>query len=246
MKETLFKQLKVLRFSEVDSTQLIAKKLAESGQECLVVAESQRGGYGRRRRSWFSPKGGLWFSLALRPDIDAKDLPKLQIAIVLSLVDFLREEVGLEAGVKWPNDVVVGKRKICGVLLESKLGDKVEYVVVGVGLNVNVDSFPENLRNVATSLLLETGREYNLRKALNKILERFSFYYRKVLSGEVREMLSKYKRYNVVIGRQVLLELKNGVTVKGTVLDVTEDNQLVLRTEKGTLTLSDGEVDLVR
>lgn len=145
----------------VDSTNNQARRLAEKGapEGTLVIAETQTAGKGRRGRSWISPPGtGIWFSLILRPDILPAFAPMLTLVTALSVADAVEEVCHLPAKIKWPNDIVLSGRKICGILTEmSAEAEQVHYVVTGIGINANMKEFPEEIAKTATSLYLESG-----------------------------------------------------------------------------------------
>ena len=152
----------MVRFDRVSSTQDVARKYAEDGREVVVVAEEQTGGRGRLGRKWFSPRGGLWFSVVLRRIETPVTL--VCLAAGLAVAEAVEELTGLKPCLKWPNDVLINGRKVCGVLVEGKFtGEKLSYLIVGVGLNVNIplDSFPPSIRGKATSLLNELGAKVN-------------------------------------------------------------------------------------
>src|SRR5512134_1189717 len=150
-------------YDEISSTSDRAKELAEEGAEhgTVVIAESQTAGRGRRGRTWASPaRRNLYFSVVLRPDLPPARAPELTLVASVALCDALRQ-AGVEAGIKWPNDVLASGRKIAGVLTElAAEPDRVHWVVIGAGLNVNArrEDFPEELRDEATSVLLERGQ----------------------------------------------------------------------------------------
>ncbi|MEM4650062.1 MAG: biotin--[acetyl-CoA-carboxylase] ligase, partial [Candidatus Bathyarchaeia archaeon] len=118
-------EFKILWFKTVDSTNNIAKKLAEEGFEegTIIVAETQTKGRGRYRRTWFSPKGGLWFSIILRPEMSPNEVFKLNFLTTLSIVKAINDLYNLKAEIKWPNDVLINGKKVCGVLNETKIKD---------------------------------------------------------------------------------------------------------------------------
>ncbi len=159
----LGKQIIFLR--EVDSTNNLAKELAGYGavEGTVVIAETQKAGKGRKNREWYSPKGGLYFSVVLRPKCDLREAVKLVFVSGLAVAEVLSKKYGLGVTVKWPNDVLVDWKKVCGVLSEMNVAGKdINYLVIGVGVNANVnvmEEFPESLRSVATSLEVELGKK---------------------------------------------------------------------------------------
>jgi BirA family transcriptional regulator, biotin operon repressor / biotin---[acetyl-CoA-carboxylase] ligase len=167
-------------FPEISSTQEETKRRAVQGEKegLLVVGDKQTAGRGRLGRSWESPVGGLWFSLLLRPAVMPAQIPSLPLVAALSLVRVLREETGLPAMVKWPNDVWIGRRKAAGILTEmSSEMDRVHWVVLGVGLNVN-NAVPRGTLVPAISLKAALGRPVSRHIILKKWLKEFDKSYR--------------------------------------------------------------------
>ncbi len=174
----------VFAFGRVASTNDIAFSLARTGspEGTLVVAEEQTRGKGRLGRRWHSPPGlGLWFSLVLRPEVNAGESSGISLVVALAVAVVLRDAYGVDTRIKWPNDVVVGPRKICGILTEAEFhGDGVEFVVVGTGINVGQreGDFPPALRGRATSIAIESppgaDRVDVLRRVLRAVEERYA------------------------------------------------------------------------
>jgi BirA family biotin operon repressor/biotin-[acetyl-CoA-carboxylase] ligase len=225
---------------EVGSTNDLAKELASYGavEGTVVVAETQTCGRGRLDREWVSPKGGLWFSIILRPELKPAEAVRLVFVASLAVAEVLRELYGLKAETRWPNDVLVNGRKICGILTEmNTTGEKINYVIVGVGVNANIDVakvFPEELRKVATSLENGLGRKVRLEELFRALLEKLENVYELLLKEGFDSILAEWKKYAGFLGCQV--EVASG-TKKwvGLALDVENDGALILRFEDGTL-----------
>jgi len=234
----LGKQIIFLR--EVDSTNSLAKELAGYGavEGTVVVAEAQRVGRGRKGREWYSPKGGLYFSVVLRPKCDSCEAVKLVFVAGLAVAEVLSKKYGLDVAVKWPNDVLANGKKVCGVLSEMNLaGEEVNYVVIGIGVNVNVDvieGFPESLRKVATSLEVELGRKVLLNELFRALLESLDAFYEQFLKEGTVEILCKWKKYAVFLGRQVTV-VDEAETLNGLALDIDGEGALVLKLGNGAL-----------
>lgn len=164
-------------FEEIDSTNNYAKKIGEMGGRhgTLVIAETQTDGKGRRGRGWKSVQGkGIWMSLLLKPILQPDCASMLTLLAAYSLVKAIEGKTGLSVGIKWPNDLVLNKKKICGILTEmSSELEQIHYVVIGMGLNVNITSFPEDIAETATSLFLESQNKYNRADIIAKFLEIF-------------------------------------------------------------------------
>jgi len=230
----------ILFSREVDSTNKWAKELAVYGaaEGTVVVAETQTKGRGRLDREWISPTGGLWFSIILRPKLRPTEAVKLTFVAGLAVAKVLREMFDLNTETKWPNDVLVNGRKICGVLIEmSTTGETVNFVVVGVGVNANFDVenvFPEQLKKVATSLEKELGRKVKLEKLFRALLERLESLYELFVKEGFNPILEEWKTYAGFLGCKVEVTGPTG-KMSGLALDVDYEGALVLRLEDGTV-----------
>lgn len=216
MAETMFDQTTILHAvhtkwagktvhfaEEVDSTNEWAKRLSREGgvHGALAVAEFQSAGKGRLGRKWTAPVGSsVMMSILLRPDFEPRLAPMLTIVMGLSAAQAV-ERMGIKACIKWPNDVVVSRKKICGILTEMSVKEgKIDYVVIGCGINVNLEALPEDIADKATSLCLETGKTYDRNKVLAKVLECFEGNYEQfektkdltLLQEDYNRMLANY------------------------------------------------------
>lgn len=226
---------KVYLYDKVASTQEIACRLLKSEQTGLVVARTQTKGRGRFHRHWYSPEGGLWFSLALIPPIQMKkELSRITLLTALSVIEGVEELVPIlnqKIQIRWPNDLVVSEKKLGGILCEAKGNG----LVVGVGVNVNQISFPYEIEALATSLYIETGVEYNLQELLSKILERFQKYYSLWEKEGFGQFMSAIKeRSKKIQNQRVVIELWLR-RISGTVIDIDDEGRLILRTDSGRL-----------
>lgn len=168
---------KIYYFDELGSTNTYAKELGESGAPdgTLVIADSQNAGKGRRGKSWVSQKGkDIYMTLLLYPQINPEQAPQLTLVAAVSVAKAIREVTGLESGVKWPNDIVLCGKKICGILTEmSSEPDCIHYVVAGIGINVNMEVFPDEIKDMATSLLIEGKHKTCRAKLAASVLNHF-------------------------------------------------------------------------
>ncbi len=164
--------MEIKRFSQLKSTNLKAKELASKGAEpwTVVVTEKQTAGYGRKRSGWFSPKGGLYFSVIL-PKSQIEDLQTITILAAFIVAKVIKGKFNLEPFIKLPNDVWVSGKKIAGILTENIIGSEVKLSVMGIGLNTNVGKFEKELENSATSLRIETGKETDNEQIMVEILQ---------------------------------------------------------------------------
>ncbi len=164
--------MKILEFEKISSTNLAAKELAKKGAPpwTVILAKEQKAGYGRKGGSWFSPLGGLYFSIIL-PKSKIEDLQTLTILAAFVVAKVLEEGFSLEPLIKLPNDVLLNGKKISGILTENVIGQEVKSSVMGIGLNTNIDKFPKDLENKATSLKIELGKKVDNKKILKKIIK---------------------------------------------------------------------------
>lgn len=236
----------------VDSTNHIAKALAyhDASDGTIVVAEEQTFGKGRRERNFYSPRGkGIWFSVVLRPKMLPKDAPKLTLMAAVAVAEALNR-FNLKPEIKWPNDLLFDGRKIVGILTEmtGEIG-RIAYVVVGVGINVNIarDEFPEELQAVAASLSeMSGGEELSRVKIFRAVLEEFDKLYREVNENGFGEILNRWRRYNVTLGKKVrvIAAVEGGENFDGTAVDINEDGALVVETADGLRTVYAGDVSI--
>lgn len=233
----------------VDSTNTRAKQLAEDGapDRTLVVAETQSAAKGRRGRSWMAPAGtGVWFSLLLRPRIEPEHAAMMTLVAAMAVEKGIRETAGLDGRIKWPNDIVVDGKKVCGILTEMSADmDCVNHVVVGIGINANIREFPEDLREKATSLLLASGQAVNRARLLNAVLHAWEEYYGKYLQTEDLSLLKE--EYNALLagigGRVKVLAPRGEYT--GISRGINRLGELIVEREDGTITeVMSGEVSV--
>jgi len=171
--------MKILEFEKLKSTQKKAKEIAKEAEPwTVVVAKEQTGGYGRKGNFWYSPKGGLYFSVIL-PKTKIENLQILTIMVAFCIAKVLKENFDLEPFIKWPNDIYVNGKKVCGVLIENfVLGEEIKNSIVGIGLNTNIKEFPKDLREKATSLEQELKKEINQNEILYKILKELQIFFK--------------------------------------------------------------------
>jgi len=161
--------MEIKKYKVVSSTNLLAKRLRPEPWS-IILAEKQTAGHGKESSLWFSPKGGLYFSIIL-PKSKIEDLQTLTILVAFIVVKTIKNNFFLEPLIKLPNDVLLNGKKICGILTENIIGKEVKSSVIGIGLNTNIDKFPEELEDEATSLKIELGKEVDNGKILKQIVE---------------------------------------------------------------------------
>jgi len=227
-------------FASVDSTNLRAAELAEQGGEdgTVLIAEEQTLGKGRLGRSWASPRGvNLYTSLLLRPAIPPLTAPQLTFVAALAVVEAISRTSTLTASVKWPNDVLVNGRKVAGILSEMRAeSDRVHYVILGVGVNLNMtrDQFPAELRYPASSLLIEGGRAVSRSAFARCFLEAFEAFYRRFLDEGFDAIRPDWDACCAMVGSRVRVDQESRV-LAGEIVGLNEDGSLLLRSDDGRL-----------
>ena len=235
--ETSWAGKRVLFLEETDSTNIQAKKQAEAGAEhgLLVVAEKQSAGKGRRGRGWNSPSGkNAYFSILLRPEIRPEHAPMLTLVMAVSVVQAVKEIADVQAMIKWPNDVILNGKKICGILTEmSSEIDYVNHVVIGAGINVNEEVFPDEIKEKATSLFCETGNRYRRAEIAACAVEKFEDNYSRFIKTEDISLLKEeYEEALVNRGKKVLIIEPSG-EYEGTALGINRHGELLVEHEDG-------------
>ncbi len=243
------RQVKYLE--SVDSTNSFAKRLSENGFEdgSVVIADVQTAGRGRLGRSWISPKSrGIWMTIMLKPQINPMDASKVTLLAAYALCKSIKAETGLEASIKWPNDIIAGRKKLCGILTEMGAElDIINYLIVGVGINANLieDDFPEELIETATSIRLETGMEVTRKRLAASFLNEFEKCYEAFSSsGSIEHIIDAYKDMLHMLGKKVRAIYKNEELI-GEAIDVSSEGQLLIRLEDGSIReIVSGEVSV--
>jgi BirA family biotin operon repressor/biotin-[acetyl-CoA-carboxylase] ligase len=253
------------------STQSRARELAHEGAEeaphgTLVVCGVQTGGRGRLGRAWGSPAGGLWMSLVLRPDLAAGDASRVTQTAAVGVAKALWE-FGVEARIKWPNDLLVdpdgeeGGRKICGILAESSVENvpvlskragttdlddrRVDFVVLGVGLNANLETGDLGVEpGEAATVSSELGREVDLLELLSAILARLDHEFSRITT-DFAAILDDWKALNCTIGEHVRVQSYGG-KIEGRAVDLTPEGALVVQSQQGKVEVFEGEVQRLR
>lgn len=226
------------RFDEVGSTNDVAKELAQQGAAdgTAIVADSQTAGRGRLQRRWASPKGkGIYLSVILRPAIPVTHAPQLTMLAAVAVARAIQRVTGLEARTKWPNDVVISEKKVCGVLTEvSAQGINLNFAVVGVGINVLMtpDDLPVEVREEATSLAMELRQSIDREQVLQGVLRALAEYYHRYRTEPFRSILDEYKSLDIALGNTVTV-IDNQTETTGIAEDVDAFGTLTLRLPDG-------------
>jgi BirA family transcriptional regulator, biotin operon repressor / biotin---[acetyl-CoA-carboxylase] ligase len=239
-------------FEETTSTNDVVEKLARDGvpEGVVVFAEAQARGRGRMGRTWHSPRGkGLWLSILLRPPLQPVAVTRLTIAAITALARAVELTHGLRPGVKWPNDLVLGGRKVAGILLELEAElDRVRYVIMGIGVDVNQTraEFPADLRGAATSLRIECGRMLSRSELAVALLRELDHDYARVVGGDFESVAAEWASRCVTLGRRVVIEAGQR-RVEGHAEALDADGALLVRTQHGHLErIIGGDVTIVK
>ena len=233
----------------VDSTNNYLKRAAEDGavNGTLAVAEEQTGGKGRRGRSWETPKGtNIAMTILLRPEIRPEHASRLTLLMAMAVVRGIQKETGLQAGIKWPNDVGVDGHKVCGILTEMNTEvDYINYVVIGTGINVNQTEFPEEIREIAGSLKLSAGHPVARAGLIASIMEELEDLYEVFLKTEdLSALKDEYNRNCVTCGHEIRV-LEPGHEYTGTTDGINDLGELVVKKADGeTVCVYAGEVSV--
>ena len=237
-------------FERTTSTNDVIETLARDGVKdgAVVFAESQTKGRGRLGRKWISPeRKGLWFSILLRPDLRPQEATQLTVASATALRRAIQNVTGLSPEIKWPNDILVGGKKVAGILTElSAELDHVRHVILGVGVDVNlgVGEFPLELRKLATSLKIESGRAVSRPELASAILRELDSDYARICAGKFTAVADEWEAHCTTIGRDVTVQI-GGRKLRGRAESLDDDGALLLRTEHGRLEpITGGDVTL--
>lgn len=238
-------------FKAVGSTNDTLAELARNNapEWTVVLADHQTNGRGRYRRNWDSPAGlGMWASLLLRPAFDSRLLNLVNLLVANTMATVLEQlaasvQQQMDTGLKWPNDVWVGDKKICGILPESSFsGQKLQYIIVGVGLNINqsISEFSEDLQPIATSLKIETGREWPVKLVMTRFLETFRQQYSELFPNQTGKILDDYRKKMLFKNETVNL-LLNDQTISAVIRDIDDDGFLEVEHGGQTKVINSGE-----
>lgn len=236
---TKFIGQKIVFQEVVTSTQELAQKLAQEGAKegTVVVAEQQSKGRGRLGRAWESPKGtGIWMSLIIRPNIPPFQAPQLTLLTAVAIVQGIKKATGISCEIKWPNDILINGKKIVGILTEMQAeSDRIQSIIIGIGMNVNTTSFPDDLKQKATSLLIENdGKEIRRAQLLQAIFEQFEILYHEYLKNGFEVIKLRWESYAVSLGKFITARTLTG-EITGYAKGITDQGVLLLEDQEGKI-----------
>jgi len=226
----------IMHFDSIDSTNNVARTQALQGcdEGLMVVAEEQTAGRGRLGRRWTTPKStSIAFTLVLRPRIKPTQAPGITLVMGTAVCRAVRKVTSLEAGIKWPNDIIINNKKVCGILTEMNGEmDAVNYIIAGVGINVNVKEFPEEIKDVATSLYIEKSCTVSRKDILTAVLLEFEELYDIFKEKGLGSIIDEFKSYSVTLGKPVRV-ISINESFQGEAVDITDEGLLVVRLQDG-------------
>jgi BirA family biotin operon repressor/biotin-[acetyl-CoA-carboxylase] ligase len=243
----------IIFFDSIGSTNETAMKLAgerDDPEGLVVISDSQTGGKGRLGRSWVSPPGvNLYFTVLLKPSFSPDEAPLLTLMAAVASVSAIRELTGLEAGIKWPNDILLNGRKTGGILLEMKTDNNIiRFIAVGIGINVNmqVEVLPEDIRSLSTSLIRESRVKVDRAKLLENILAETGRLYKAVIAGKKSVILEKWREFSSMTGRDISVQMHDKI-ISGIAEDIDDKGRLIVRLPSGDRkTVSAGDVTILK
>lgn len=227
-------------FEQTTSTNDVIEKLARDGvkEGVVVFAESQTKGRGRLGRKWMSPtRKGLWFSILLRPNLRPQETTQLTVASATALRRAIKTVSGLSAEIKWPNDLLIGGKKVVGILTEmSAEVDRVRHIILGIGVDVNQDAneFPAELRSLATSLKIAAGEKISRAELATEILRELDLDYARICAGKFPQLADEWEAGCATIGKNVAVQMGSRL-IRGRAEALDDDGALLVRTEHGHL-----------
>jgi len=237
-----------------DSTQRIALSIAEKtpgSHGMVIIAEQQKNGRGRMKRKWISPSGGLWMSIILEPEIPVRMITLLPFVAAIAASHAIRKCTGLGTKLKWPNDVMFSGKKLAGILLDvSSEADQINYAVIGIGINANIDHSyisgriqKKSGEQKITSISSETGHEVNRLELAKVLLEELEEYFLELTHNDGKPIIEEWKKNTDMLGRKVSVMHGDKAMHQGTAIDIASDGSLVIRTEEGkTINIISGDV----
>ncbi len=242
---------RLLHFEELPSTNSYLKEQGANGEPegLVVLADIQSSGLGRQNRSWCSPQGGLYFSALLRPkNLAINETPLISLSTGVAIAKVFQEAFGLNATLKWPNDVEINERKVAGILVEQSLMNKeVEYIIVGVGVNANtpVIKFPKELKETVTTIQEELGRAVELPRLFSYLIGQLEFWYLRLQDKGIPSIAPHWRKLCSHMGKSVRITIgKDKIT--GITRDIASDGSLILQTSSGRQQIRAGDVTQLR
>ena len=239
-------------YDVLESTNAAAAKAAADGaaEGTVIIAARQIGGHGRMQRVWNSPVGGLWFSVILRPEIAPEDAAQLTLLAGVAVNAAIRQLYNTDKiMIKWPNDLLLKGKKVCGILseLQLKANGDIDYAVIGIGINVALKEadFPEDLRRSASALNSALSQEFTCDEVLSAVLNEMDFLYGEWLAEGSKAILPLWKKLNCTLGNEVRVKDNDQVIFTGIAVSIDEQGALLVKNKSGIVQTFDfGEISI--
>ncbi|AJQ26740.1 biotin--[acetyl-CoA-carboxylase] ligase [Pelosinus fermentans] len=237
--ETKLPGRRIHYYREISSTNTAALEFAEARapEGTLVLADRQTGGHGRLNRKWLSPAGGgLWFTLVLRPQIDPEKAAQITLLAAVAIARAIEIHTGICPGIKWPNDLLIKGKKVCGIIAEMESGETIDHVILGIGINVNMDvqDFSLDLQDIATSLSQELGRPICRLSLLDEVLRQFDCWYSIWQRDGFEPIRVTWKQFNITLKQNVKVDSGDAVW-SGEALDIDDGGALIIKSMNGMI-----------
>lgn len=236
-------------FKTIDSTNNYGKKLALDGalEGTIVLSDEQTGGRGRLGRAWVSPPGtSISMSIILRPTIYPNEAAKITEITAAAVANAISRVTKLKTGIKWPNDIIINSKKVCGILTEMSAEiNSINYVIVGMGINVNINEFPDEINNVATSLKKELNMEISRKELVINIVNEFEkLYYDFINTGDLSKTVEICKEKSVILGKMIKIINRNEIII-AKAIDIDENGELIIKKDDGEIiNIISGEISV--
>lgn len=236
----------IFYFDKIDSTNNEAKRSINNGisHGDVFIAENQTNGRGRMGRNWISSRGnGIYMSVVAKQDACIDELPKITLASGLAVCKAINSVVPCKAVIKWPNDILIAGKKICGILTELVHDSDNTYAIIGIGINVNNVYIPDEIKYKASSILIQTGQKYSRTKLIVEILNNMEIYYSRYKNND-KTLIDEYKTFCLSIGKTVFVN-KNNQQIIGKVIDISSSGRLIVKSDNSViLEINSGEVSI--
>ncbi len=226
-------------YQEVTSTNDIAKKFVDNDapEGTVIIAEQQTAGRSRSKNDWASPEGGIWMTLILKPEVTLLEASKLTIVTGVAIAKTLHDKFNLDAGIKWPNDIMIGNKKICGILTEAVTDyDDLKAVLIGVGIDVNINQsdLPDDLQDITTTISEETSEEIKRAEIMKVFFSIFEELYEEFKNGQFKHIIGEWRRLSSTTGNRVKV-YKDGKAMLADAVGIDNQGALIVELDDGSL-----------
>lgn len=226
-------------YQEVTSTNDIAKKFVDNDapEGTVIIAEQQTAGRSRSKNDWASPEGGIWMTLILKPEVTLLEASKLTIVTGVAIAKTLHDKFNLDAGIKWPNDIMIGNKKICGILTEAVTDyDDLKAVLIGIGIDVNINQsdLPDDLQDITTTISEETSEEIKRAEIMKVFFSIFEELYEEFKNGQFKHIIGEWRRLSSTTGNRVKV-YKDGKAMLADAVGIDNQGALIVELDDGSL-----------